>query len=218
MKPLILLNFKTYPEALGKKGIALARKISHVKTKKYQIALAPTFPLLQEVVRLVSVRPVSLPVFAQHCDPVTSGAHTGSISLEELKAIGVQGTLLNHSERKVPLPILKKTVELCRQFRITTVVCASTLAEVKKITLLQPDYIAYEPAELIGGNVSVTKAKPGVIVKAVRASSVSMLCGAGIQGEEDISKAIQLGTKGVLIGHAVMQAKDPIKFLKRLLP
>ncbi len=226
MKPLLLLNFKTYPEALGSKGVALAKKIAQVKTKKYQIVIAPTFPLLQEVVKAVSVPSLSsrrsssrssLPVFAQHADPVESGAHTGSISVAELKQIGVKGTLLNHSERKLSLGILKQTILLCRRYKITTVVCASSLAEVKKVAAFQPDYIAYEPPELIGGNISVTKAKPDIIVKAVQAAaafSVPVLCGAGIQDRGDIVQALKLGAKGVLIGHAVTTAKEPKRFLE----
>ena len=210
--PLILLNFKTYPEALGKEELALAKKIARFKTDRYQIVIAPTLPLLKEVVENVTIS-----VFAQHADPVESGAHTGSISVKELKNIGGQGTLLNHSEKKVPFFLLKKTIILCRQYHLTTVVCASSLTEVKKIAPFKPDYIAYEPTELIGGNISVTKAKPEIIAQAVRASSVPVLCGAGIQGRDDIMKALELGAKGVLIGHAVARAKNPKKFLEGML-
>lgn len=224
MKPLLLLNFKTYPEALGSKGVALAKQIAQVKTGKYQIVIVPTIPMLQEVVKAVSFPSLSsrssLAVFAQHADPVESGAHTGSISVEELKNIGVRGTLLNHSERKLSLGILKQTILLCCRYGITTVVCASSLAEVKKVAAFQPHYIAYEPPELIGGNISVTKAKPGIIVKAVQAAaafSVPVLCGAGIQNKEDIVKALELGAQGVLIGHAVTKAKEPKRFLEGLL-
>lgn len=228
MKPLILLNFKTYPEALGSKGVALARKIAQVKTRKYQIVIAPTLSRIQEVVKAVSVSNAvpslasrsSVAVFAQHADPVESGAHTGSISVAELKQIGVKGTLLNHSERKVALPVLGKTIALCRCYGITTVACASSLAEVKKVAAFKPHYIAYEPPELIGGDISVTKAKPEIIARAVQAAaafSVPVLCGAGIQNKEDIVQALKLGARGVLIGHAVCKAKEPKRFLERML-
>ncbi|MEK6809491.1 MAG: triose-phosphate isomerase, partial [Nanoarchaeota archaeon] len=87
---------------------------------------------------------------------------------------------------------------------------------------LNPDYLAYEPQELIGGNISVTKAKPDIISRAVElvkgtSPKIKVLCGAGVHSREDILKALQLGAKGVLIGHAVPKAKDPQKVLRELL-
>lgn len=161
-------------------------------------------------------------VYSQHTDLAGLGAYTGKISAEELKKIGVRGTLLNHSERKVPFPILKKIAADCKKQKLITVVCASSLGETIRIAKLKPDYLAYEPTELIGGEVSVTKAKPEIIVKAVEvikkiSPKTKVLCGAGVHSREDIQKALQLGTKGVLIGHVVPKAKNPAKFLKEML-
>lgn len=217
MKPLILINFKTYPEAVGKKALHVAQQIAGVKNKKYRLVIAPSLLTLQEIVKKVKI-----PVFAQHADPFSFGAHTGSIPVSELKLIGVKGTILNHSERKIPFPILKKIVQLCKKEKLTTVICASSLAEVHKVAALYPDYLAYEPPELIGGDVSVTKAKPEIIAKAVTlVKSVSpatkVLCGAGVQSAADVQKALALGTSGVLIAHAVVKAKNPKKVLEKML-
>lgn len=217
MKPLILLNFKTYPEAAGTKALILAKKLEKVKTKKYQIIIAPSLPTLEEV-----AQGTSLSVYSQHTDLAGLGAYTGKVSAEELKKIGVKGTLLNHSERKIPFSILRRIVADCKKHTLITVVCASSLAEAKQVAKLSPDYLAYEPPELIGGDVSVTKAKPEVIVEAVEqvkkiSPKTKVLCGAGVQNKEDIQKALQLGVKGVLIGHAVPKARDPAKLLRKLL-
>ncbi len=217
MKPIILLNFKTYPETVGRKALLLAKKLEKVRSRKYQVIIAPSLPTLEEV-----AKGTSLTVFAQHTDLAGLGPFTGKISAQELKKIGVKGTLLNHSERKIPLSILKKIVADCKKHKLVTVVCASSLGEAKHVTTLAPDYLAYEPPELIGGNISVTKAKPEIIAKAVKmvakiSPKTKVLCGAGVQSREDILKALKLGTKGVLIGHAVPKAKDPAQFLKQLL-
>ena len=129
MKPLILINFKNYKETLGQKGVALAKQLSKIKKKKYEIAVAPSLLTIKEVSK------INLPVYAQHADPVTTGAHTGSISVMELKKMGIKGTLLNHSERKISFSVLKKTVQLCKQYKLTTVVCASSIVEIKKVKL-----------------------------------------------------------------------------------
>lgn len=217
MKPLILLNFKTYPEAVGKKALLLAKKLEKVKSKKYEIIIAPSLPTLEEVAARISLK-----VYAQHTDLAGLGAFTGKISAQELKKIGVRGTLLNHSERKIPFFLLQKIVADCKKNKLVTIVCASSLSEAKKVAKLKPDYLAYEPPELIGGNVSVTKAKPKIIVKAVElvnkiSPKTKVLCGAGVHSREDIQKALKLGTKGMLIGHAVPKAKNPEKFLRELL-
>jgi triosephosphate isomerase len=217
MKPLILLNFKTYPETTGKKALALAKKLEKVHSVKYELVIAPSLPTLEEV-----VEGTSLPVFSQHADPAKLGAYTGKIAPAELKKIGVKGTLLNHSERKIPFSILKKIVAECKKQKLRIVICASSLEEVKKVASLSPDYLAYEPPELIGGKISVTKAKPEIIARAVQLvkkinPKIKVLCGAGVQTKEDVQKAVQLGAKGVLIGHAVPKAKNPVQFLRKML-
>ena len=80
MKPLILINCKTYAEVSGEKGIRFARKIAAVKSTKYDVAVAPPLLLLREVVQKSRV-----PVFAQHVDGVEYGAHTGQIVVAEVK-------------------------------------------------------------------------------------------------------------------------------------
>ncbi len=217
MKPLILINFKTYKEAAGDKALPLARQIAKVRRQKYQIAIAPSMLTLKEITCKVNI-----PIYAQHADPIIAGAHTGSISVQELKKMGVKGTILNHSERKIPFSMLQKTVELCKKRRLSTIICASTIHEVKKVAQLHPNFIAYEPKELIGGDISVTKAKPEIVLKAVEVTreisrQSKVLCGAGIHSKEDLGHALLLGAEGVLIGHAVPKAKNPVKFLREML-
>jgi triosephosphate isomerase len=86
--------------------------------------------------------------------------------------------------------------------------------------------IAVEPPELIGSGVSVSKAKPEVVSGSVDAIKrvnlkVEVLCGAGITTGDDIIKAIELGTKGVLLASGIVLAKDQrtaIEDMVRALP
>lgn len=213
---LLLINFKTYQEATGKKGIELARKIFSVRKKGWTIAVAPSTLDVKEICKLHGS------VFAQHVDPQEYGAHTGQIAPLQLKKLGAKGTILNHSERKLSWKVLKQTMEECKKVKLRVVVCASTLAEVKKVASLHPDYIAYEPKELIGGKISVMSAKPFIIEKAVglvrKISPVTkVLCGAGVHSREDVQKALELGAEGVLVAHAVVKAKNIKRFVGGLL-
>jgi triosephosphate isomerase (TIM) len=214
---LILINFKEYKEAAGDNALTLAKEIDRVNRPDYKIVVAPSLLTIKEVSQKTGLR-----VYSQHLDPVDLGAHTGSISIDELKKLGVRGTILNHSEKKLSSNILKQTVELCKKKKIKTVVCASTLSEIKKVASLNPTYLAYEPKELIGTNISVTEAKPDIIIKAVElvkevSPRTKLLCGAGIHSKEDLGHALILGAKGVLIGHAVPKSKNPKKFLQEML-
>ena len=86
---------------------------------------------------------------------------------------------------------------------------------------LSPRFIAVEPPELIGGDISVTTADPAIVsgtAEAVRAvnPNVRVLCGAGVKNGEDVAKAIELGTEGVLLASGVTKANDPLFVLRDL--
>ncbi len=215
-KPLIVINFKIYPESSGNRALALAQKLSRVKTNSYEIIVVPSLVTMKEI-----VDQTNLIVFSQHVDPDSLGASTGKVLMPELKEIGVCGSLINHSERKVPFSILAKALNLAKKNKFILIACASSLSEVKKIAALNPDYIAYEPPELIGGKISVAEAQPQSIVKAVKlvktvSPSTKVLCGAGVTKKQDLQQALALGTSGVLIGHAIPKARNPYKLLQQM--
>lgn len=217
MKPLILINFKTYPESIGNKALILAKSIASAKNKDYQVAIAPSMLTLREISRKIKI-----PVYAQHADNDSSGAQTGHILPSEIKDSGAKGVILNHSEKKIPHNILNKTIEACRKERLGVVICASSLSEIEDLAVLKPDFLAYEPKELIGGNLSVTKARPEIISKAVQtvkkiSPKTKILVGAGVHSRNDLKKALELDAEGVLMAHAVVRAKNPKKFLEEFL-
>jgi len=217
MKPLILINFKNYKESVGFSGVKLAKQIFSVKSKRYEVAIAPSIVLLKELSGLKQGK-----VWAQHVDYHMHGAYTGSILPAEVVEVGGYGTILNHSEKKIPVDVLQNIILECKRVRLKTVICASSLAEVSLVVNLKPDYIAYEPTELIGGEVSVTSAKKTVIADAVKIVKkknfqTKILCGAGVHSREDLVNALKLGASGVLLSHAIVCAKKPREKLKEFL-
>jgi triosephosphate isomerase len=213
MRPVYIINFKTYRESSGRNALKLAKICDNVAKKRK----ARVIVCLQPADICVSKK-VSVPVFAQHIDPVEQGQTTGYIIAEDVKADGASGTLLNHSEHKLQFAKLKKAVQICRKNKLKIVICASTPAEAKKVSALKPDYIAIEPPELIGGKVSVSEAKPEIILKTTKLiRKIPVLCGAGIHQREDVAKAIKLGAKGILVASAVVKAKNPGKILNGLI-
>jgi len=211
----IVVNFKTYQEATGAKALELAKVCDEVAQKmKANIVVA----VQATDIRAVS-EAVSIPVFSQHIDAAKYGSFTGWILPEALVEAGAAGTLINHSERKLSIEEIKARVDRAKQVGLTTIVCSGmktseeTIAETKAIAALGPDYIAAEPPELIGGDVSVTT-RPQLItavVDAVRSVNpgVGVLTGAGVKTGEHVHDAIRLGTSGVLLASGVTKAKDP---------
>jgi triosephosphate isomerase len=101
---------------------------------------------------------------------------------------------------------------------LQTVVCADSVETAEACALLKPDFIAIEPPELIGGEVSVTSAKPEIVERTVRAvhridDGIPVLCGAGVKTGADVKRAIELGTRGVLLASGIVKSMDVKKSL-----
>jgi triosephosphate isomerase (TIM) len=212
-----VVNFKAYLEATGKKSVELARIAETVSREKgVQIAVAPQFSDIKQVSESVEI-----PVFSQHIDAVKPGAYTGHVLAEAVKSAGATGTLLNHSERRIKISEIEDAIATARDSELFTLVCANTSGVGAATASLNPDMIAVEPPELIGTGVAVSKARPEVITTSVKrirnvSSSVLILCGAGVTTADDVAKAIELGSQGVLLSSSVVKSKDPGKLLESM--
>ena len=97
--PIIIVNYKTYSEATGKKAVKLSKIAEEVSVESgVNISLAPQFADIASVCDAVSI-----PVFSQHIDPIVPGSSTGHVLLESVKEAGAIGTLINHAERQLKL-------------------------------------------------------------------------------------------------------------------
>jgi len=215
--PFILVNLKTYQEGMGSNAHRIAAAAEIVaKESGAVIGIAPVFTELHPMSHHYAI-----PVYAQHIDAITPGAHTGHILPEAVRAAGARGTLINHSERRLTLADIDACVQAARRLHLESVVCTNNDATSAAAAALRPDYVAIEPPELIGSGVSVSKADPGIIersVNAVRAVNpdVKVLTGAGIQSGECVKIAVDLGTSGVLLASSVVKAEDPEAVLRDL--
>lgn len=210
--PLILVNFKNYEKSTGKNAVSLAKLMEKLSVRyNVSIAVAPSTIDLSDVARSVRI-----PVFAQHTDPIGYGSFTGHVLPDSVKNAGAVGTLLNHAERKIDDKTLEDAVKRCRQLGLLTVVCAESHERAVTVARFRPDFIAVEPPELIGGDISVTTANPEIIQRTVQGvnsvnSQIKVLCGAGVKTGEDVRKALELGTVGVLLASGITKADNPEK-------
>lgn len=215
-RPFVILNFKTYKEAQGENALRLAR-IAEKVGQKYHINMIVCPQAID--LKLLSFD-VDVPVYAQHVDNNAVGKSTGAIIPENLLHINVHGSLINHSEKKLAILEIQKSIIRLRELDMRSIVCITNNVEAKKMSGLKsikPDFIAIEPPELIGGEKSVSTTKPEVIEKAVKAcQGLNVIAGAGIRENQDLKTALKLGCKGVLLSSHFVLSKDPEKFLIEL--
>lgn len=207
MKPITIINFKTYKQ--GTQAVKLAKDIQ--KYNKEIIIGVPASDIY-EITKATKLR-----VFAEHVDFFKPGRHTGYIIPEAVKKDKAKGTFLNHSEHRLPFRIIKKTVKRCKKINLKTAIFAASLKEAKKIKKLKPDYLIIEPPELVAGKVSVSKAKPDLISKISKKLKYPFLIGAGIKNKKDVEIALKLGAKGIAVSSAITKSKNPKSALKKLL-
>ena len=207
--PIVAINMKTYAESCGFGGQKLAEFCEEVMDETGKsIAIAP-----QQIDLAMFVDIFDVPIFAQHVDNVKQGSTTGRVTPEALAEIGCAGTLINHSEYRIPAEDVEALVKRCRELGLTTIVCTKDAEESQAYARFGPDFIAVEPPELIGGDISVTTANPDIVrdsVKLVKdvAPDVKVLCGAGVKNGKDVAMAIELGAEGVLLASGVVKATD----------
>ena len=204
--PIIVVNFKTYSTALAEHAETLGKFMADVETNARMVAVTSAFDLS-------SVSAISgLEVWAQHLDPVGQGSHTGWLEPQTAIARGASGTIINHAEHKVSIDHVRDLMAMLPDdFPICA--CAADVAEARALAELGPTFIAVEPPELIGGDISVTTADPAIVSDTVAAvkevnPNVRVLCGAGVKNGQDVATAISLGAEGVLLASGVTKAND----------
>jgi triosephosphate isomerase len=205
---MFVINCKNYEEISGDKIIKFVKTAEKV-SKKYKVKIVISPP--QHLIGLVSNS--SIPILAQHVDDSKVGSTTGFVIPELLKKSKVTGSLINHSEHRISSKEIEKLVLKLSELKMMSILCVKDVAEVKKYIKLNPDYIAIEPPELIGSGKAVSTEKPELIAKAASIvngskNKTKLLCGAGIVSGEDVAKAVELGSEGILVASGIIKAKN----------
>lgn len=217
---VFLVNFKNYEKGIGKQGEQILKAMEKV-AKKYpevDFIASPSMPFLKTTVKKTE----KTKVFAQHVDPVSFGSYTGHIPPQVVRKAEAEGTLINHSEKRIDDEKIVKAIRLSKEANLTVCACAPNPETAGKIAKQRPTYVAYEPPEFIGTDTSVSEAKPELLRESVRIikkrsdGETLPLCGAGIKKPKDVSKALELGANGILIASGIVKAEDPYRQLKRL--
>jgi len=215
--PVIIVNLKLYAESAGQKAVEIAKQAQEVQRETgVTFGIAPSM-----LDAWVVAQAVEIPVYAQHVDPVEPGAWTGHVSPKLLKEYGLAGSLVNHSEKRLKLADISKVVSALKEEGLTSIVCAGNPRETLAVAALEPKAVAFEPPELIGTGISVSKARPEAVTETVELvrshhPGVTVICGAGVSTGEDVKRALELGVDGVLLASAVAKSPNPKKKMEEL--
>ena len=212
--PIIIVNLKTYEQGYGADGFDICKIMEEISIE-HNVNLAAAVSAIDLVDYSDNLK---IPIFAQHVDGINYGSHTGSILPEAVRYSGAIGTLVNHAECQMNWEDIEATISRCRELGLLTVLCTADAKATEKGAHLNPDMLAVEPPELIGGEISVSTAKPEVIRDSVSAVNqinpgIPVLCGAGVKDKADVSKALSLGSQGILLASGVVKSSEPRKVL-----
>lgn len=208
--PIVILNYKTYLESSGLNALKLAKDLESAAEESGITMVAA--PQSADIYRITNE--TSLPVFAQHIDPISPGGHTGSSLINTLIDAGITGSLINHSENRMKLADIDEVIKLCSENNIESCVCTNNIDTSKAVAVLNPTAVAVEPPELIGTGIPVSQAQPEVVEDTVREvkainKDIKVLCGAGITTGDDMKAAMDLGADGVLLASGIIKAESP---------
>jgi len=208
--PIAILNYNTYLESSGTNALNLAHDLESAASESGITMVA--VPQAADIYRISEE--TSLPIFAQHIDPITPGGHTGSNLINTLISAGITGSLINHSEQRMKLADIDEVIKMCEENQIESCVCTNNIETSKAIATLNPTAVAVEPPELIGTGIPVSQAQPEIVEDTVREvkkinKKVKVLCGAGITTGDDMKAAMDLGADGVLLASGIIKAESP---------
>ena len=204
---MIIINLKSYSEVAGGAAVEIARMASDISSEfGIPIIIAPSHYDINACSKHATV-------YAQHVDALEADRNTGYLPIKLAKLAGAKGSLLNHSEHRIGEEEIEKAIMMAKKEKMKIVLCAKDHKEAGRLARHNPYAIAVEPPELIAGDISVSKAKPEVIMRSVEEirkvnPRVRLLVGAGIKNSDDVRKSLELGAKGILIASGVVFAKN----------
>lgn len=215
--PIFEMGLKGY--LYGKKALEFAKAADSI-SKKYEVSIIfdPQYVDIPKIVEETE----NLYIFAQHMDSIEIGRGVGSILPEALKEAGVVGTILNHSERRITLSDISRTIKRADDVGLATFVCADSPKEAAAIAQLNPNIILAEPPELIEAGKPVGKLFKDIISKTIamvkKINPKIIICsGGGIRNADDVKKIIRLGAEATGSTSAILKADDPVKKLEEMI-
>jgi triosephosphate isomerase len=178
---------------------------------KYDIDILFICPALE--VRRVAENTKNLFVFATYMDTLRPGRGCADILPEGLKAAGCEGVMINHCEKPMSLPQMKKTIERARELDMYIFACADSVEEARAIAELHPDIINPEPSGIIGGGKGASPMDyVADTLRAIKEIDPAIMVeqAAGITCGQEVYDFIMAGSEAAGAASGIMNAEDPV--------
>ncbi|MBR3639295.1 MAG: triose-phosphate isomerase [Clostridia bacterium] len=186
--------------------------------EKYDIDVLFITPAVE--IRRVVENTKNLIVLAPYMDTLRPGRGMADILPEALKAAGAQGVVINHCEKPMSLPQMKKTIDRARELDFLVFACADTLEEAKAIAQLHPDIINPEPSAIIGGGNGVSPmdyVKDSIRVIKEIYPDILVEQAAGITNGDQVYDFIMAGSEAAGAASGIMNADDPLSMIDEMI-
>ena len=186
--------------------------------EKYDIDVLFITPAVE--IRRIAENTKHLIILAPYMDTLHPGRGMADILPEALKAAGAQGVVINHCEKPMSLPQMKKTIDRARELDFLVFACADTLEEAKAIAQLHPDIINPEPSAIIGGGNGVSPmdyVKDSIRVIKEIYPDILVEQAAGITNGGQVYDFIMAGSEAAGAASGIMNADDPIAMIDEMI-
>jgi triosephosphate isomerase (TIM) len=215
--PVFEIGLKAY--AYGVEAVRLAKAADRISSA---LGVSVVFDPQTVDIAAVARETRDLLVFAQHLDPVTPGRGVGSVLAEAIREAGAVGAMLNHSERRMSLEDIERSLARAREVGLLTMVYADSPEEAAVVAGLGPDIVLAEPPELIATSRSAATEMRGFVERAVDLvgrvdPAIIVMCGAGIQTPDDVERMMGLGVGGTGSSSGILKADDPVAMMDAMI-
>lgn len=212
--PFFVINPKSY--LYGEELLDLA-KFADEKSKEYDIDILFTAPYIE--LKTIVDNTKYLIVTSQHMDSIPIGRGMGKVIGEMLISAGVKATFLNHVEYKISNDELEKTILICKQLNIQSIVCANSIEDAEKVAKLGADIIICEQDELVGTGKTSSDEYMISTNRAIRKinKDIKILQAAGISNPSDVYRAIYLGADATGGTSGIIKAENPKKMINDMI-
>lgn len=193
-------------------------KAADKAAEKYDVDVLFITPAVE--IRRVVENTKHLIVLAPYMDTLRPGRGMADILPEALAAAGAKGVVINHCEKPMSLPQMKKTIDRARELDFLVFACADTLEEAKAIAQLHPDIINPEPSQIIGGGNGVSPmdyVKDSIKVIKEIYPDILVEQAAGITNGQQVYDFIMAGSEAAGAASGIMNAKDPIAMIDEMI-
>lgn len=212
--PYFEIGVKNY--IFGDEVLELA-KAADAMAEKYDVDILFIAPCVE--IRRLAEQTKNLILLAPYMDTLRPGRGMADILPEALKAAGARGVVVNHCEKPMSLPQIKKTIDRANELDLLTFACADSIAEAKAIAELHPDIINPEPTDIIG---SGTASDMGYVMESIRAikaidPDIMVEQAAGITNGQQVYDFIMAGSEAAGSASGIMNAEDRFAVMEEMI-